>query len=51
MKKLILLLLFIPVVFSCDKEGNDPLIYSIEVTIQLQGKLLVEKMGLEPTTS
>ena len=30
MKKLILLLLFIPVVFSCDKEGNDPLIYSIE---------------------
>jgi hypothetical protein len=31
MKKLILLLLFIPLVFSCDKEGvNDPLIYSIE---------------------
>ena len=32
MKKLIiLLLLFIPIVFSCDKEGvNDPLIYSIE---------------------
>ena len=31
MKKLILLLLFIPLVFSCDKEGvNDPLINSIE---------------------
>ena len=30
MKKLILLLLFIPLVFSCNKEGNDPLIYSIE---------------------
>ena len=31
MKKLILLLLFIPLLFSCDKEGvNDPLIYSIE---------------------
>jgi len=31
MKKLLLLLLFIPLVFSCDKEGvNDPLIYSIE---------------------
>ena len=30
MKKLIILLLFIPVVFSCDKEGNDTLIYSIE---------------------
>ena len=31
MKKLILILLFIPLVFSCDKEGvNDPLIYSIE---------------------
>ena len=37
MKKLILLLLFIPFVFSCDKEGvNDPLIYSIE------GKWLIE---------
>lgn len=37
MKKLILLLLFIPLVFSCDKEGvNDPLIYSIE------GKWLIE---------
>ena len=31
MKKLLLILLFIPLVFSCDKEGvNDPLIYSIE---------------------
>ena len=31
MKKLILLLLFIPLVLSCDTEGvNDPLIYSIE---------------------
>ena len=30
MKKSLLLLLFIPLVFSCDKEGNDPLIYSIE---------------------
>ena len=31
MKKLILLLLFIPLLFCCDKEGvNDPLIYSIE---------------------
>ena len=31
MKKLILLLLFIPIVFSCDKEEvNDPLINSIE---------------------
>ena len=31
MKKLILLLLFIPLVFSCDKEGvNHPLINSIE---------------------
>ena len=39
MKKLILLLLFIPLVFSCDKEGvNDPLIYSIE------GKWLIEGM-------
>jgi hypothetical protein len=37
MKKLILLLLFIPLVFSCDKEGvNDPLSYSIE------GKWLIE---------
>ena len=37
MKKLILLLLFIPFVFACDKEGvNDPLIYSIE------GKWLIE---------
>ena len=37
MKKLILLLLFIPLIFSCDKEGvNDPLIYSIE------GKWLIE---------
>jgi hypothetical protein len=39
MKKLILLLVFIPLVFSCDKEGvNDPLIYSIE------GKWLIEGM-------
>ena len=32
MKKLILILVFIPLVFSCtvDREGNDPLIYSIE---------------------
>ena len=37
MKKLILILLIIPIVFSCDKEGvNDPLIYSIE------GKWLIE---------
>ena len=45
MKKLILLLLFIPLVFSCDKEGvNDPLIYSIE------GKWLIEGMIPEGNT-
>ena len=45
MKKLLLLLLFIPLVFSCDKEGvNDPLIYSIE------GKWLIEGMIPEGNT-
>lgn len=45
MKKLILLLVFIPLVFSCDKEGvNDPLIYSIE------GKWLIEGMIPEGNT-
>ena len=45
MKKLILLLLFIPFVFACDKEGvNDPLIYSIE------GKWLIEGMIPEGNT-
>ena len=45
MKKLILLLLFIPLVFSCDKEGvNNPLIYSIE------GKWLIEGMIPEGNT-
>ena len=40
-----LLLLFIPLVFSCDKEGvNDPLIYSIE------GKWLIEGMIPEGNT-
>jgi len=36
MKKLILLLLFIPLIFSCDKEGeNDPLLYpSLTITNQ-----------------
>ena len=45
MKKILLLLLFIPLVFSCDKEGvNDPLIYSIE------GKWLIEGMIPEGNT-
>ena len=45
MKKFIILLLFIPLIFSCDKEGvNDPLIYSIE------GKWLIEGMIPEGNT-
>ena len=45
MKNLILILLFIPIVFSCEKEGvNDPLIYSIE------GKWLIEGMIPEGNT-
>ena len=45
MKNLILILLFVPIVFSCEKEGvNDPLIYSIE------GKWLIEGMIPEGNT-
>ena len=50
MKKLILILLFIPLVFSCDKEGvNDPLIYSIEgkINITVQQTQLKTQLKIE----